>query len=83
LNYSQENVVEISVDFDELQDVIEKNAADAESSVGREAAQGHDVEAPLVGRSVDPATGYGGRETMNWKAIYSNSSSPAPTAISL
>jgi hypothetical protein len=64
-SYSQEDVVEISVHFDELQDVIQKNAADAEPSVGREAAQGHDVQAPLVGRSVDPATRYRDRETMN------------------
>lgn len=49
----QENTIEISVRLDEIQNVIDHNGTDAQSTVRRQAAQRHYVQSPLVLGCVD------------------------------
>lgn len=52
----QENVIKISVSLlDILEDVVQHDGSDAEPTVRVETAEGHDVEPPLIGDSVDSA----------------------------
>eukprot|EP00916_Digyalum_oweni_P022875 GHVL01037905.1.p2 GENE.GHVL01037905.1~~GHVL01037905.1.p2 ORF type:complete len:105 (-),score=4.13 GHVL01037905.1:96-410(-) len=52
----QEDVVQIAVIFTDLQHVFQHCRANAETSVGGQAAQGHDVETTLVLRRIHTTT---------------------------
>lgn len=59
--YSQEYVVHISILLDNLQDMLQHDGANAESSVRAETAQRHNVESPsrshvTVNRLIDATT---------------------------